>query len=723
MKTLEGIFSTDGLSRDGIYMTVGALAGMLWQSWEFGTPSNVSHDALRIIGWSRATALFLEPGLTQLTGTFEMPETEDERLRLGQWAHSAQASRYDEHRDEIADLRARLASYVVDEAKHCLSGGVTLFEPELAMRAFPDLFAMVEADKDGLVPLSELSPLGAGVYQIGELTVFAHPFLRRSFSRLNTLNQPFLERLQEMQQQGIPTKVALDPDLVGLASTYLPPMEFEYWWGPKFDDDLAHIPPGATRHEANKETQFFYGISGMEFWWQSRKGLHTLEAEELRDQPVETEQAQGYLCRYAHSIINEATGDVMHFDGAVRRYDEEQMIQRLEVDIKSAGRNSDYKKLWRLDSAITVEQWKALLNDYYRDNRLVGEYLGAEPEPFLLGSPDQYAGETPVELTDGQTGTVDDAAEFDVTSLVPHAMDAGSGIRLAFSYCDNYQNGDFVPEIREAKGPEPERRVIPFNYVGGEQVQAVVESATVELQKALVRNGKTLVLPPIAGVTIVHDDHHDFGLIAHGEAASEQTVHQTLNAIHALTEAWERRNWARTVAFTVAFPLEGKQAQIAVIGHVTDVNRWLANPLSRMPTDRDELHRWLERVAGWLRETYTANGRRSPLLSAATPFEGSLMVRKVADKFVHCMKDDDISFEIAKEHLNSNLGLKTALDQGVIVPTMRSVVSRMKCLSCQGDYLVCNCSKSLDEGVKEQFEEVVCIDVVWTQGRSQNLEE
>lgn len=704
MRTLGGVFCTDGLSRDGIYMTVGALADMLWQSWEFGTPSNMSHDSLRLVGWSRATSLFLEPGLTQLTGTFEMPETKDEHGRLQDWAQAAQAKHYYDRRIEIESLREKLAPHTGDEAKHCLAGGVTLLEDGLATRVFPALFDIAQADKDGLVPLSELTPIGAGVYQIGELTVFAHPFFRRSMSRLNTLNQHFLARLQSLGQQGIPAKVALDPDLVGLASTYVPPMEFEYWWGPQFDNDLANITPGATSHSASQQDQIFYGISGTEFWWQSRKGLHTFEAEELRDAPVETEQFEGYFCRYAHSIVDEATGQVMHFDGAVRGYNEEQMIQRLEVDIKRAGRNSDYKKLWRLDSPIAIEQWKALLNDYYRDNRLVGEYLGAEPEPSPLEPPAPF-GEEAVEATDGN-------AQFDVASSVPHALPSGSGVRIALSYHDSYQDMELESQ--------PERRAIPLIRIGtGESdAIAVVEDATIELSKVLANQGQTLVLPPLAGVTHVHDSHSDFGLIAHGDSSCThpQIVHTTLDAIHELTSAWERHDDSGTVAFTLAFPIKDKQVQIAIIGHVTDVNFWLAHPLSRIPTEHEALQQWLQKVAVWLRETYPLYSKPSPLLSAVMPFQGSLLRREFARNISLYYRDDEPIWKIESQEAEDLNKTIAAIEQGLVVPALRTVVNRSTCTRCQSAYPTCLCCKSLDEGVQELLENVVCMDAVWTNG-------
>ena len=47
------------------------------------------------------------------------------------------------------------------------------------------------------------------------------------------------------------------------------------------------------------------------------------------------------------------------------------MIERLETDISKSGKKSNYQKLWRIDGEIEISVWKELLNDYFRDNRLV----------------------------------------------------------------------------------------------------------------------------------------------------------------------------------------------------------------------------------------------------------------------------------------------------------------------------------------------------------------
>lgn len=77
------------------------------------------------------------------------------------------------------------------------------------------------------MPVGELTPVQPGVFRVGEYAVFAHPFFRRSLSRLNTLNTHFLGRLYNLPVDGSDVRVALDPDMLGLASTYNETVELE----------------------------------------------------------------------------------------------------------------------------------------------------------------------------------------------------------------------------------------------------------------------------------------------------------------------------------------------------------------------------------------------------------------------------------------------------------------------------------------------------------------
>ncbi|HCD6062537.1 TPA: hypothetical protein NDT49_004832, partial [Enterobacter asburiae] len=133
---------------------------------------------------------------------------------------------------------------------------------------------------------------------------------------------------------------------------------------------------------ANEKEKFFSGISATEFWWHRQDGIQSLECEEVREKPSygfsSERNEELYGCRYVHSMVNDK-GKAYHLDGAVRVYNEEQFINRLDVDIAKAGKNTEYYKLWRVDGPIDISLWKRLISNFYKDNHLIGEYfLGEE---------------------------------------------------------------------------------------------------------------------------------------------------------------------------------------------------------------------------------------------------------------------------------------------------------------------------------------------------------
>jgi hypothetical protein len=81
-------------------------------------------------------------------------------------------------------------------------------------------------------------------------------------------------------------RIALDDDLIGYSSTYNEQFELEYWWGPKYDDNINEIPLGVTHYECDRRQKLFSSVSGTQFWWKSDSDNLTLELEELKDTPA-----------------------------------------------------------------------------------------------------------------------------------------------------------------------------------------------------------------------------------------------------------------------------------------------------------------------------------------------------------------------------------------------------------------------------------------------------
>jgi hypothetical protein len=123
-------------------------------------------------------------------------------------------------------------------------------------------------------------------------------------------------------------RIAIDKNLIGLSETYRGVLEFDYWWGPKFNNDISSIPNEVTRYESNEEQKFFSSVLGTEFWWKTDENEKTLEIEEIREQPSLGIDKDSYGCRYIHSIYDNDKSEFIHFDSAIRLYSDEQILQR-----------------------------------------------------------------------------------------------------------------------------------------------------------------------------------------------------------------------------------------------------------------------------------------------------------------------------------------------------------------------------------------------------------
>lgn len=353
----------------------------------------MSHDMHRPIGWSAASGIAVHAGINYLMGVATLPTSDEEQRQIEQATSSYLANKLGqvepEHKVRLETLAG--AHFSTEAAVFMSRECATLVQTGIAKALFPNLFPQTENDKRGLIPLANLKPVGPGVYEIENgVCVFAHRYMRRSASRWNNLNVPFLDRFQcaAREERDFDAKIALDPDAIGLVETFRQPIELEYWWGPKFSDNLSEIKTNITRHTATQRERLYHRIERTEFWWYDQNELRAFECEEvLNGQTLGIETEDKYACRYVHSMVDLTKNVPHHLDGAMRIYGEEAMLARLELDMAEAGRRSEYVKLWRADGNIPVPLWKALVSDYFRDNYLVSEYLGAQGEPPAQAQP------------------------------------------------------------------------------------------------------------------------------------------------------------------------------------------------------------------------------------------------------------------------------------------------------------------------------------------------
>lgn len=406
MYNLNVVLNTDRINRQNMMIPSSGLVGSieaqsrsaLADKLPLGVPSHVNHDLHRLVGWTTITGVHLGADMARQIGRVTQPETESEREALQKVVDAYWVAHHKRGVAEFeAQLRDRCAAVDLTAARAFREEAAVLRRPGLASDLFPQLFC-ADSDSDGLIDyralLKRADEIQPGVFhdRKTDLLLFAHPFFRRSLSPRNALNTYFLADFA-LTAHAIPTlsaRLRLDPDAVGHPASARHILELEYWRGPKFDPDIAAIPNGVTEHKANEHARYMQGIDRIEFWWKAEEvrridacdvAYRTLEAEELIENPSPGISAGDYGCRYVHAEYAADKAALTHFDGAIRAYDSEAYLTRIDLPIDRAGKRSSYTKLFRFDGPLPVDAWKSLTSNYFRGNPLVAEYFGMPEEP------------------------------------------------------------------------------------------------------------------------------------------------------------------------------------------------------------------------------------------------------------------------------------------------------------------------------------------------------
>lgn len=665
---------TDSVNRYGYRFSVGALVRALHDNVLTGQPCLVSHDFSRPIGWTRPLAVYVKPGLSKLMGVTELGNDSDRRTLARLYENYYRVKHVIEHQDELDQLYVLLDIKDRSISTPIMAECVALIVPGIARRCFPNIFSLY--DDDGLIPVSALTPLGPGVYRVGKLVLFAHHFFRRNQFRFNVSNDELLSQLHQMSVNGRSIRIALDPDMVGLASSYVGSRkELAYWWGPYFNDNLASMPSGVTCYAASDSEQFCHGISGTQFRWGSRNSEHIFEAEELRNRPSAPERDCTYRCRYVHSIVDEKSGLVRHFDGAIRAYSEEEMSKRLDQKLDTAGRHTVYTKLWRFDGELDVASWKRLLSNYFKDNFTVGEYLGSELEDPRISSQILESGEQ----------------QSEQQVVIPFSMLKGSGIRVALSYrsseaVDDWQVGPIALETMTI----------------GDDTYKVIESEALELIKAMSKLSVQLTIPHDIVAVTFRDFYANFPLMYMTEEAMLEAL---ISGLQMLTHKWLEQQPDMVLCYKVGFPVDAERlAVVSVIGHVSDIVEWLDSELCIPPMTNASLIDWMEKVSDYVNHSTTNHLEPSD-------HEPNLMVSGLiwmnrepiltSEYDIEWLGEDEFGFKISgtQEKLERLNGL---MSKG-IVPAVGMIVLDSECSQCKSSYHNCTCSKVLDNEVVQEI--------------------
>jgi hypothetical protein len=244
---------------------------------------------------------------------------------------------------------------------------------------YPELREQI--DDDGLLHVtSGVTLIDTGI-RYREHVVLCHPLLRREYSsNPNAELLGLLARYADQTAGKNTFRIAIDHQRIFPVDEYSRIEERDYWFGPPFDPLLLDDRNAVGLTVINRNQSSVFSINGLdrtEFVWTcDDKGVKTFEVEEVEFPSTRKYRPDPFrLNRYVHSQRDTRARKLIHADGAVKVYRDEDYEARFATRLPSAPRSLRRLKLWRVDGDIDVDLWSALVATFYRDNEMVLEYI------------------------------------------------------------------------------------------------------------------------------------------------------------------------------------------------------------------------------------------------------------------------------------------------------------------------------------------------------------
>ena len=680
MKTFNGIAMTDEVNLKGHIFPVETIYNAYFNSPPCPTPSFANHDHTKLIGYTELSGIYCQPGKAFLLNKIFFPENENEHNCFPDAYDYLYKERYVENKCKYDKLKELLGHDLTEEAVPCWVNAVSFFDRNIIKRVLPEL---ISVDDDGLIDISVLSQIKPGIYKKGSYLVFAHHYFRRGFSRLNTLNQEFLDLLYKTKSETqCSVKVAIDYDMIGMVGTESEEFEYSYWWGPKFNDSIQDIPYGVTKHVNDKFNSVFSDIRWTEFGFYEQDSKQTFECEEVTDSENILKDGESYSgCRFVHSMFKENTDLPEHLDGAIRAYTEEKMCLRLDVNIDKSNRDTEYEKLWRIDGVITVIRWKELITHYFRDNMLIGEYFGGEDDKLVERTHIPDLPQAPV---------------VTVSDFIPVKFAKGDGLRLAIKR---------IPVKSESNDYQVYVRSHSCIQMLGESIR-YYEAEAITLIKLLKRKGLTVRTPYMKMIEF-GDTVTNMPIF---ECSSVFNANLVFRSFFELCTIWNRNKDDRLASITVKIRYGDWFVLFSFAGHVADFLLMFYENAVSFPE--------LSGVSKWLDKFHADNKSIFGEKFNPTPFHlyhnnGVLAFTR------HFVKKEYID-KLYSDNEGIMFNLKIPFDEALVLDTSEIRVAPVyeikneTCTGCGKKYETCDCVKLIDD-TSVDVNDATMIGLIWTE--------
>jgi len=250
----------------------------------------------------------------------------------------------------------------------------------------------ITPDDDNLIDLTDkrFELRRQGIIFNGTALIFPHQFFRRSY-RCSILGVP--ASLKKAIDSGASVKIRIDPFRKTTADRYREIMEFDYWYGAHFSDELLcnarrnertlHISTGL--YELNYDARFTAIRTKM-----MDDGLREFMVEEYCPLIIYGEEKSpgtgDKFCiqKFAHFCYDQQLKKFTHLDGAVRVFENTEyasIFKTIESGKDIGDKAGIRHKLFLVEGQFKQDVVQELLSEWFRFNPHIHEYFSGENIP------------------------------------------------------------------------------------------------------------------------------------------------------------------------------------------------------------------------------------------------------------------------------------------------------------------------------------------------------
>lgn len=679
MKNYFAIAAASGVSRDGILLEPKTLISAYFKFGLNGTPSCLGHDSHNLVGWNIPSALLIESERVLQSIEMHVAESIDDEKMLKLKHETYLCEKMKEYSTEIEELDKLLLEYgYIGEREYLFSNTVSARSENIVKIIDPSFSNRL--DNDGLVNYRELKEIVPGVFELNkDFVVFAHQYFRRRLSLQNNINVEFFSTFKKLIScDGLNQKIKIDSNLIGLNRNVLHSLEFDYWYGPKFDDDLATIRNGVCSHKASDQLRKYAGILETNFQWKTDKEAHkVLEMEELLDQPSLGINEHTYGLRYVHSMVNIESKEIIHLDGAIRAYESEKYLERIDVPINRAGKQSIYTKLWRIDGVMDISLWKKSILDFYRDNTLIGEYFGINTEEEF------------------RSVTEPKRKKNFLETQIPYSLLLFEDIKIGFQ------------KISKLKKSVDDICIHPINEmtVNGRKC-LYIEADAFHIVKLLKSRFPEAIIAGCPEIVAHEDLYINMPLI-------EMDINLSVNVINVFQEVlaiYNKKNERRGISINLIVNCADDSFVVSLYGSDIKLKSLFDNNLFIELVSNSE--KWAMKLYEYASSFNTS--KNTDVLSSIINSKGYFEIKRNEMCLPHSleMQGNELIIQIDVGILSDeDLGF---LKSGMVKFAPTYYVQKSKCSKCNCNYLKCGCNVLLDDNVSELMTSTFRLQVFWT---------